>query len=365
MNLTDPISFKGVSAAEVVGDTPGLATPVTVAETELPKISVIIPSYNASATLKSCLQAVVTSDYPCYEVIVVDDGSTDSSETIARKFSVRVLNLAAGPMGPAHARNQGAEVARGSILFFVDADVVLAPGALLRVARLFQERSDLAAVFGSYDACPKAKGLISQYRNLLHHFVHQNGNPDASTFWAGCGAIRRSVFENIAGFDAKRFPRPSIEDIELGYRLRQSGHRILLDKKLLGTHLKQWNLYSLVRTDIACRAIPWSRLILETKKRPNDLNLNWGQRISLALVAIACALMVLAVVQPALLTASAVALLGVAILNRNLYAFFFRQGGILFAAASISLHLLYYLYSGLSYSWVWADFQLRRLAQVQ
>lgn len=347
------------------GDSCRLANPTVVAETDSPTISVIIPVYNASATVKFCLQAVGASDYPSYECIVVNDGSTDGSETIAREFSTRILNLSAGPMGPAHARNRGAEVARGSILFFVDADVVLNPGALRLVAKVFREQPNLAAVFGSYDASPKEKGVISQYRNLLHHFVHQNGNPDASTFWAGCGAIRRSVFEKVDGFNEKRFGQPSIEDIELGYRLRQSGYRILLDKSLQGTHLKRWNLYSMVQTDIACRALPWSRLILETKMLPNDLNLKIGQRISFALVALACAFTVFAWAQPVLLSGAAAALLGVMILNRDLYAFFFRQGGILFATASIALHFLYYLYSGLTYSWVWADFKLRRMAQVR
>ena len=58
--------------------------------------------------------------------------------------------------------------------------------------------------------------MVSQYRNLLHHFVHQHGHAEASTFWAGCGAIRRAAFDAVGGFDAARFPRPSIEDIELG-----------------------------------------------------------------------------------------------------------------------------------------------------
>jgi GT2 family glycosyltransferase len=323
-------------------------------------ISVIIPAHNASATLRACLDAVLASEGLSFECIVVDDGSTDGTGTIARDLGVRVLELAKGPFGPAYARNRGAEVARGDIIFFVDADVVLAPGALDLVDLIFRERPDLAAVFGSYDASPKAEGIVSRYRNLLHHFVHQNGNPDASTFWAGCGAIRRSVFEKIEGFDEKRFARPSIEDIELGYRLRQAGYRILLDKRLQGTHLKQWNLSSMVRTDITCRAAPWSRLILETKTLPNDLNLKMGQRISFALVALACALIPLALAQPVLLAVSAVALLGVAVLNRNLYGFFFRQQGTLFTAASISLHLLYYLYSGVCYSWVWGDFHLKR-----
>jgi hypothetical protein len=195
--------------------------------------------------------------------------------------------------------------------------------------------------------------------------VHQNGNPEASTFWAGCGAIRRSVFGEIGGFDAKQFPQPSIEDIELGYRLRQSGYRILLNKALQGTHLKRWNLYSLIRTDITCRAIPWSRLILQTKKLPNDLNLNVGQRASCALVGAASAFLTLAVVQPELVAGSAAALLGVAVLNRNLYAFFFRQQGVFFTAACIPLHLLYYFYSGLSYFYVWANFQLKRVTTVR
>jgi GT2 family glycosyltransferase len=326
-----------------------------------PTISVIIPVHNGAVYLKSCLEAVAASDYRSYECIVVNDGSTDGFHGVAGKFATRIVDLPEGPCGPAYARNRGASVARGSILFFVDADVVLAPGAFRLVEKVFQEQADLAAVFGSYDACPKAGGAISQYRNLLHHFVHQNGNPEASTFWAGCGAIRRSVFEEIGGFDEKRFSRPSIEDIELGYRLRQSGYRILLDKRLQGTHLKSWNLYSLIRTDISCRAVPWSRLILETKKLPNDLNLKLGQRVSFALVALACVFVLGSIVRPSLLVGSASALVAVAIINRRLYAFFSRQGGIRFALVCFGLHVVYYLYSGLTYVSVWLEYRLRRV----
>jgi glycosyltransferase involved in cell wall biosynthesis len=328
-----------------------------------PTISVIIPVYNGAAYLNLCLQAVATSNYRSYECIVVDDGSTDGGGTIAAQFpmSVRVVHLAEGPRGPAYARNRGAEAARGAILFFLDADIVLSSGALRCVASLFQERTDVAAVFGSYDAQPKAKGVISRYRNLLHHFVHQNGNREASTFWAGCGAVRRSVFEAIGGFDEKRFRQPSIEDIELGYRLRQSGYRILLEKRLQGTHLKRWNLYSLIRTDISCRAMPWSRLILETKKLPNDLNLKPGQRVSFALVALACVSLLGSIVQPSLLVGSGAALVAVAIINRRLYLFFIRQGGIRFALVCFGLHVVYYLYSGLTYVSVWLEYRLRRV----
>jgi GT2 family glycosyltransferase len=330
-------------------------------EIQTPAISVVVPAFNAAEYLKRCLEAVFTSNDLFYQCIVVDDGSTDESASIAQQAGARVLHVSDGPLGPAHARNRGVEAASGPIVFFVDADVVLAPGALCRVVQSFQEQPDLAAVFGSYDARPAAPGVISQYRNLLHHFVHQNSNSDASTFWAGCGAVRRNIFDKIGGFDEKRFSQPSIEDIELGYRLREAGYRILLDKQLQGTHLKRWSFFSLIRTDIRCRAIPWSRLILETKNLPDDLNLKLGQRICFALVAAACVVTAMSAFHSELLVLSALAFVGMATINRELYGFFFRQRGIWFALLCIPLHFVYYLYSGTSYLWVWLHFRLKRV----
>ncbi len=321
-------------------------------------ISIIVPVYNNSKELSECLSALITSSTPYSEIIVVDDASTDDTPSVAARMGVRVLRLPKNS-GPAAVRNYGGRHAQGDILFFVDADVIVAPDAVVHVMKVFQEHPDVAAVFGSYDAVPRATGVISQYRNLLHHFVHQNGNPEASTFWAGCGAIRRSVFQEMGGFDEKRFPRPSIEDIELGYRLRQAGHRILLYKGLQVTHLKRWTLRSVVRTDVLCRAIPWSRLILEHKNVPNDLNLKGGQRLSVALVGLACGMSLLAAFRVEFLALPTVAFLGVMILNRELYTFFFRRRGFLFTAASIPLHFLYYLYSGLSYLYARIEFHLR------
>src|SRR5262245_14313695 len=217
------------------------------------RISIIVPAYNNPQELRECLSALLASAYTDSEIIVVDDASTDDTPAVATRMGVRVFRLERNS-GPAAARNYGARQAAGDILFFVDADVVVVPGAVSHVVKVLEEHPDFAAMFGSYDAFPRAKGVVSRYRNLLHHFVHQHGNPEASTFWAGCGAIRRSVFEEIGGFDERRFPRPSIEDIELGYRLRHAGHRILLDKSLHGKHLKQWTLRSMIRTDITCRA---------------------------------------------------------------------------------------------------------------
>lgn len=320
------------------------------------RLSIIVPAYNNPHDLRECLAAVVAESGPGTEVLVVDDASTDETPTVAAEFADRVLRLSSNA-GPAAARNHGASHARGDVLFFVDADVVIARGAVERIRRLFADRPDVAAVFGSYDEVPRAAGLVSRYRNLLHHFVHQNGQGEASTFWAGCGAIRRDVFHEVGGFDGQRFRCPSIEDIELGHRLRRAGHTILLDKSIQGTHLKRWSLVSMIRTDITQRAIPWSRLTLETQSIPDTLNLAWNQRLSAALVAMTCAFLLLAGVKAELVVLAAASLAAVLVLNRNLYLLFFRRGGLWFAIACVALHLLYFVYSTLSYLFAWLEYR--------
>jgi GT2 family glycosyltransferase len=321
-------------------------------------LSIIVPVYNNSRDLKDCLSAIKAASLPNTEIIVVDDASTDDTFPTASGLGVRTLQLATNS-GVAAARNFGARHARGEILFFVDADVVIPLGTVKRVIEAFEGNPALTAVFGSYDAQPRAKETVSQYRNLLHHFVHQNGKSEASTFWAGCGAIRRSAFERVGGFDERRYRHPSIEDIELGYRLRQAGYRIRLDKSLQVTHLKKWTLGSIIRTDIARRAVPWARLILAGGEAPDDLNLKLGQRLSGLLVILACLLALLGLFWFELVALSALALIGVIALNRDLYKFFWKQRGLLFAAACVPLHLLYYLYSTMGFLYVWIGFQLR------
>src|SRR5690606_2357585 len=96
---------------------------------------------------------------------------------------------------------------------------------------------------------PAASNILSQYKNLFHHFVHQQGRREAKTFWAGCGAIRRSVFEEVGGFSTA-YGRPCIEDIELGSRLVRAGRRIVLDKSIQARHLKRWSLWSVIKSDV-------------------------------------------------------------------------------------------------------------------
>ena len=103
--------------------------------------------------------------------------------------------------------------------------------------------------YHSHDDRPPASGIVSRYRNLLHHYHHHLGAGDAGTFWAGLGAVRAKVFAEVDKFDEWRYERPQIEDIELGRRIVRNGYRILLDPTIQGAHLKRWTLRDVLRTD--------------------------------------------------------------------------------------------------------------------
>jgi glycosyltransferase involved in cell wall biosynthesis len=244
-------------------------------------ISVVIPAYNGGNNLDECLNAIERLAESPSEVIVVDDGSNDGSIQRAAARGIRIL-VTPGREGPAYARNIGAQAAKGDILFFLDADVCVHADATARVASALAD-PDVDAVIGSYDDDPSSPDFLSQYKNLMHCFVHQTACSEASTFWSGCGAIRRDVFLSQSGFDVN-YQRPAVEDIELGYRMRQTGRRIVLDRNLRVRHLKKWTFWGLVKTDVLDRGIPWTELILRDQRLPNDLNLQISQRVSIGLV---------------------------------------------------------------------------------
>jgi glycosyltransferase involved in cell wall biosynthesis len=279
-------------------------------------------------------------------LIVVDDGSADGSPDRARTAGARVLSTPRARSGPGVARNLGATVARGEVLLFLDADVLVTPRTIAQVAETFHQEPGLTALFGSYDARPAAPNFLSQYKNLFHHFVHQNSWSDATTFWAGCGAIRRTVFLEFGGFDPD-YGRPSIEDIELGYRLTRAGHSVRLCHDIQVTHLKRWTARSLVLTDIRDRGVPWMELLLRGRVYPADLNLNLVNRVSVACAGLLAVALLAAPLWPATLLVTllpAIILLG---LNRYLFRFFYQERGLRFAVATIPWVWLYYSYSGL------------------
>lgn len=309
-------------------------------------ISVVVPVRNDAGRLAKCLSSLAASTLRPLEIIVVDDASTDSTAEAAEASGVHVLRMERRS-GPGVARNRGASAARGDILVFVDADVCVHTDTLERFSSAFAAMPTPDAVFGAYDTTPFEPGLVSQYKNLAHHFVHVSHPGEASTFWAGCGAIRREVFLEVGGFDPA-FDRPSIEDIELGLRLHLRGRRIVLRPEIQATHLKRWTLRGMVASDILDRAAPWTELILSNGRMPGTLNLSADQRLSAALTWLACALAPASLLLgPGALIIAALLAAVVISLNRRFHAFLWAQRGPLFALGGIALHLMYFVSCGL------------------
>jgi glycosyltransferase involved in cell wall biosynthesis len=276
------------------------------------RISAIVPAGDTPPTLDRCLAAIrVAAESP--EEVIVSDAVPHASA--------------------AAARNAGAARATGDVLVFVDADVELHPDAVARIRRAFECDPDLTAVFGSYDDAPDARGVVSVFRNMLHHHVHQQGAGPATTFWAGIGAMRRDSFAAAGGF-----VEHPVEDIELGMRMAAGGAKIRLDPEVQGKHLKVWSLWSMVRTDLLIRGIPWVGLLLEHRSSSPALNLGWRHRLS----ALACLLLVAAaaLANPWLGLAALAALVA---LNLSFYGLLARRGGVRHVIGGVALHVVHHL----------------------
>lgn len=306
-------------------------------------LSVIVPVYNGEATIRQCLERVYASAFRDFEVIVVDDHSTDGTAAIVRSFPCRLIcppkNFGAG-----YARNLGAACATGRILYFLDADILVNSDTFGQAMDALRRHPECSAMFGSFERNTPADNFVSVYKNLLHHYTHQTSNAEAATFCGGFGAIRRDAFFAVRGFDPKyRF----MEDVELGCRLYRAGHRIRLNKELQVTHLKRYTLAGLIRSDVIGRAIPWTRIMLDSRLIRNDLN---TQAHNVASVPVSFLLLATLAIPSLWLPLGLPLCLPVALvfiaLNRGFLGFTWRERGFIFLAGAMMMCWLGYLYSG-------------------
>lgn len=325
-----------------------------------PTISVIVPAYRAEHLLPRVLAPLLDMHRSgeINEVLVIDDCSPDDTARVAEQMGARVLRTPRNG-GPGAARNLAAAEAVGEVLWLVDSDVVAETNGAGLVRNAFREPG-VKAVFGSYDNAPSGMSWFSRYKNLVHRFYHQRGRREAQTFWAGCGAVDRELFLRVGGFDVETYRVPSIEDIELGYRIRSAGGRILLVPELEAKHLKVWTIRNAIFTDIFRRALPWSRLMIAREGLTDDLNTGTMERMKAA-VAVLSVLALLAMPVFPQIWPLTLALVSFGLLaNWRLTRFLWVNGGPSVAVGGSLFHQVYYAYSAGAFAWSLFEYHVLR-----
>lgn len=227
-------------------------------------ISVIIPSRNSEATLEECLRAAFASSYGVYEVVVVDDASSDGSPEIMRRYPCRVLRLHE-QAGVSRARNLGAEHSKGEVILFIDSDCLLQENSLAIVNESFDAGAKVLG--GSYTPIPWDKhSFFSTFQSVFVNYHETVGEPDYVA--AHCMAIDKALFQEIGGFieDSYIGFEAGVEDVELSHRLRRAGYELRMRPDLLVRHVfnftlwrslknaykksKLWTMYSLNNKDL-------------------------------------------------------------------------------------------------------------------
>jgi glycosyltransferase involved in cell wall biosynthesis len=302
-------------------------------------VSVVVPAFNAAATVAACIESALASAGVEFEVIVADDGSADRTREIAAALPCRVLALP--HRGAAATRNAGAAAARGDVLFFTDADCLLEPGTLARAAAGLARLGPRGVLGGTYAVEPADPGFLSRFQAVFINCA-ETRRPAAPDYVATHAlAIAATDFRDSGGFDA-RFPLPILEDVEYSHRVKRAGFRLAMDPLLQVRHRFGFTLGGSLR-NAARKARFWVRysagnrdLLAESGTASRGLKVNgaaflvaWAGLLAAALAQRAGLLVV-----PALAAAASVAA------NRDLLGAFLASHGPGFALRAA----LYYLF---------------------
>jgi hypothetical protein len=306
-------------------------------------LSVIVAVHNGASTLVRVLTAILSSNLQRddYELIVVDDASTDGSAEIAARYADTVVRLSGRKSGPAYARNRGAEMAQADILAFVDADAMVQPDTLQQLLRALSDHPALDAISAAHDETCAAQNVVSQYRNLLLRLGEKRESGSNGNLGSPCAAIRRAAFLSAGMYDEWRFETTPVEGIEFSLRLRESGREVSCSKDLQVTLLNRWTLRGFSR-EVCNRSVLVARSVGYQRARgavPGDIVFTLSRSAAPILAAVFVAAFSAAFLpRPHLSLELGLVLLGALALNLPEYAYFARARGLAFAIAVAPLH---------------------------
>ncbi|MDP6563782.1 MAG: glycosyltransferase [Alphaproteobacteria bacterium] len=202
-------------------------------------ISIISPNYNGEATIGTCLAAAFASRHANFEVIVVDDGSTDNSVAAIREYPCLLIRLDRQG-GTSRARNIGALHARGDILFFTDADCILDLATLSTAAAAAAAHGPDVVIGGTYARTAYEDTFLGNFQaGFINHYETRNAdNPD---YIAGHAMIMDAgTFRDSGGFTENFLA--VIEDVEFSHRLRRAGCRLVMNPDIEVRHIFNFSL---------------------------------------------------------------------------------------------------------------------------
>lgn len=311
-------------------------------------LSIIIPAYKAAGYLPRLLDSIfATCGFKDFEVIVVDDHSPDDTGRVVELYGrgVRFLRLVRNS-GPAKARNQGAQKAKGKVVLFLDADVQCYPDTITRVAKRFQKDSDLTALTGVWVRPRRTKKFFANFKALRDWSFWINERSKRSYYYlfsTRIAAIKKEVFLRLGGFNEK-FRGADIEDIEFTYRIARR-YAVIFDEKIRVKH--EFENFGPVAKKYFRRSFFWSQLFAQRLKF--DAVAMTPKETIAGLSAILCLpVMVASIFLPKILLVVLFLLLLVAFGNRKFLAYVYQEEGLVFAFKAFWTNfILYYLiYAG-------------------
>lgn len=185
-------------------------------------ISVVIPALNEDQEIEKCLQSLRNQSFSAFEIIVVDNGSTDDTVAVAHRFGCRVVHEAR--RGISYARQRGFDAAYGKIIASTDADTITPPDWLFIIYKSFAEDPECVGVYGTIRLQDKEKirygGLVEHLFTLFLRLNQRLGRPHF------CGpnfAVRKDIFEKVLGFRKDGLFYRKAEDLQLSLKLKEHG----------------------------------------------------------------------------------------------------------------------------------------------
>ena len=326
-------------------------------------ISIIIPCYNASDVIECCLDQIIQSTNKNYEIICVDDCSTDNTIEVIKNYKKVITIPLKKNQGAAVSRNVGVKKAKGNILLFIDSDVILNKNTIEMILLSFK-KTKADSIVAIYSEKHPYKGIVSNYKNLHLRYTRLIMPERVHIFDGSCVAIKKEVFNAVGGFD-ENIRILAGEDWDLASKIYSYGYYIYLDKTISFIHRKEYKLLNLFKTDLR-KAFGVIKLLLRTKKRKKGLIEN---RVTGSLPAsMGLSIILIAALTPLLITVIfniifsliglILILLLIFLLNIKYFYYFVKQKGVIFSVFSFGIFILYNFALILGFTFGLADYYI-------